>query len=104
MNKTIKKEIIKQLRDKKPPAEWQRLITRYLDENEGSDKAIIIRCRYLNGRGFWRTMRELEKQSIYLSQTVFYNRLEEALGEIALRAAYERLICPYCLGGGEDVK
>ena len=102
MNKTIKKEIIKQLRDKNPPTDWQRLILRYLDENAGSEKAAILRCRYFNGWGYWRTVRALNTQGIYLSQTVFYNRLEEALGEIALRAAYERLICPYCLGGGEN--
>ena len=102
MNKIIKKEITKQLRDKNPPAEWQRLILRYLDENAGSDKAVILRCRYFNAWGYWRTLRELNRQGFYLSQTVFYNRLEEALGEIALRAAYERLICPYCLGGDNE--
>lgn len=104
MNKTIKTEIIKQLRDKNPPAEWQRLILRYLDEIAGTDKAIILRARYFGGRGYWWTLRELNRQGFYMSQTVFYERLGEAIGEIALRAAYERLICPYCLGGGENEK
>ena len=102
MNKTIKKEIEKQLRDKNPPAEWQRLIARYLDEIAGSDKAMIIRARYFLGMGYWRAIRELNRQGVYLSQTAFYIRVGEALADIALRAAYERLICPYCLGGRED--
>lgn len=97
MNKTIKKEIEKYLRDKNPPAEWQRLIARYLDEISGSDKAVILRSRYFNGWGYWRTLRELNKQNFYFSQTVFYERLAEALADLAMRAAYERLICPYCI-------
>ena len=104
MNKAIKQEIIKQLRDKNPPVEWQRLIMRYLDEIAGSETAVILRTRYFLGWGYWRTLRELNRQGFYLSQTVFYERLGEALGEIALRAAYERLICPYCLGGGDGEK
>jgi len=97
MNKALKKEIEKQLRDKNPPAEWQRIIARYLDEIAGSDKAVILRTRYVLGWGYWRTIRELNRQGFYMSQTVFYERLGEALGEIAMRAAYERLICPYCM-------
>ena len=97
MNKTLKREIEKQLRDKNPPVEWQRIIARYLDEIAGSDKAVILRTRYVLGWGYWRTVRELNRQGFYLSQTVFYERLGEALGEIAMRAAYERLICPYCM-------
>lgn len=97
MNKAIKKEIEKQLRDKNPPVEWQRLIMRYFDEIAGSDKAVILRSRYVLGWGYWRILKELNRQGFYMSQTVFYERLGEALGEIALRAAYERIICPYCL-------
>ena len=97
MNKAIKKEIEKHLRDKNPPAEWQRIILQYFDAVEGSDKAVILRTRYFLGWGYWRTLRELNRQGFYMSQTVFYNRLDEALGELALRAAYERLICPYCM-------
>ena len=104
MNKAIKKEIIKHLRDQNPPAEWQRLILRYLSEIAGSELSVILRCRYTLGWGYWKTIRELNKNGFYLSQTVFYARLGEALNEIALRAAYERLICPYCLGGGENDK
>lgn len=99
MNKAIKKEIEKQLRDKNPPTEWQRLIMRYLDEIAGSDTAVILRARYFLGWGYWRTVRELNRQGFYMSQTVFYERIAEALGDIAIRAAYERLICPYCIGG-----
>ncbi len=102
MNKAIKKEIEKQLNAKNPPAEWQRLILRYYDEIAGSDKAVILRARYVLGWGYWRTLKELNAQGFYLSKTVFYNRIEEGLEEIALRAAYERLICPYCLGGAND--
>lgn len=97
MNKALKKEIEKQLRDKNPPVEWQRLIARYMDEIAGTDKAVILRTRYVHGWGYWRTLRELNRQGFYFSQTVFYERLGEALGEIAMRAAYERLVCPYCL-------
>ena len=97
MNKALKKEIEKQLRDKNPPIEWQRVINRYLEEIAGSDKAVILRARYVLGWGYWRTLRELNRQGFYMSQTVFYERLGEALGEIALRAAYERLICPCCI-------
>ena len=96
MQKAIKKEIEKHLRDNNPPAEWQRLILRYLDDIAGTDTAVIIRARYFNGWGYWRTLRELNKQGFYLSQTVFYERIGEALAEIAMRAAYERLLCPYC--------
>lgn len=97
MNKAIKKEIEKQLRDKNPPAEWQKIIFRYFDEIAGSDKAVILRARYVHGWGYWRTIKELNRQGFYLSQTVFYERLAEALADIAMRAAYERLICPYCI-------
>lgn len=101
MHKDIKKEIEKQLRSKNPPEEWQRVIMRYLEEIAGSDKAIILRTRYFLGWGYWRTLRELNRQGHYFSQTVFYERLGEALADIAIRAAYERLICPYCLTGKE---
>ena len=97
MHKAIKKEIEKQLRNHNPPAEWQRLILRYLDDIAGTDKAIIMRARYFNGWGYWRTIRELNKQGFYMSQTVFYERIGEALADVAMRAAYERLICPYCI-------
>lgn len=96
MQKAIKKEIEKHLRDNNPPAEWQRLILRYLDDIAGTDTAVIMRARYFNGWGYWRTLRELNKQGFYMSQTVFYERISEALAEIAMRAAYERLLCPYC--------
>ena len=104
MKKAIKKEIEKQLRDKNPSAEWQRLIMRYLDEIAGSETAVILRCRYFLGWGYWRTLRELNKQGFYMSQTVFYERVDEAIGEIALRAAYERLICPCCIGGQNEAE
>lgn len=97
MNKAIKKEIEKQLRSKNPPAEWQRIISRYMDEIAGSDKAIILRMRYFNGRGYWRTIQELNNNRFYMSQTIFYERVGEIIADIALRAAYERLICPYCV-------
>lgn len=97
MNKVLKKEIEKYLRDKNPPAEWQRLILRYLDDIAGTDKAVILRTRYMLGYGYWRSLRELNRQGFYFSQTVYYERLGEALGDLAMRAAYERLICPYCL-------
>lgn len=97
MNKAIKKEIEKQLREKIPSAEWQRLISRYYDEIAGTDKAIILRMRYVRGLGYWRTVRELNRQGFYMSQTVFYERIDEAIADLAMRAAYERLICPYCL-------
>lgn len=104
MNKAIKKEIEKHLRDKNPSAEWQRLLMRYLDEIAGSETAVILRCRYFLGWGYWRTLRELNKNGFYISQTVFYERVDEAIGEIALRAAYERLICPCCIGGQNENK
>lgn len=97
MNKTLKKEIEKQLREKHPSAEWQRLILRYYDEIAGTEKAVILRSRYVLGWGYWRTLRELNRQGFYFSQTVFYERLDEAIADIAIRAAYERLICPYCI-------
>ena len=98
MKKAIKKEIEKQLREKNPPAEWQGVISRYMDEIAGSDKAVILYSRYMCGWGYWRTLRELNRQGFYMSQTVFYERLNEALGDLALRAAYEGLICPYSDG------
>lgn len=101
MKKIIKKEIEKQLRDKNPSAEWQRLLARYLDDIAGTDKAVILRVRYERRRGYWQTLRELNRHGVYLSTTAFYQHLDEALAEIALRAAYERLICPYCLDKAE---
>ena len=95
MEKSIKKEIEKQLRDKNPSVEWQRVILRYLEEIAGSDKAVIIRARYMSGWGYWRTLRELNRHGFYMSTTAFYQHLDEALGDLALRAAYERLISPY---------
>lgn len=97
MNKVIKKEIEKQLRAENPPTEWQRLILRYYDDIAGTDKAVILRSLYVLGWGYWRTLRELNRQGFYMSQTVFYMRRAEALADIAMRAAYERLICPYCM-------
>lgn len=104
MNKAIKKEIEKQLRSQNAPEAWQRLLMRYFSDIAGTDKAVILRCRYVLGWGYWRTLRELNKNGFYMSQTVFYEHCGEAIGEIALRAAYEGLICPYCMGGGEDDK
>lgn len=95
MNKAIKKEIEKQLRDKNPPAEWGKIITRYFDEIAGSDTAVILRARYVLGWGYWRTIKELNRQGFYMSKTVFYERIVEALAEIAVRAAYKHLISPY---------
>lgn len=102
MNKAIKKEIERQLRSKNPPAEWQRIISRYLDEIAGSDKAIILRVRYFNGRGYWQTIKELNAQRYFMSQTIFYERVGEIIADLALRAAYERLICPYCIKGDKE--
>ena len=100
MNKAIKKEIKKQLREKHPPKEWETLISQYLNETEGTDKYIILCGQCMCGWGYWRTLRELNKNGFYMSQTVFYERLDEALGDLALRAAYERLISPYGEGEG----
>lgn len=99
MNKAIKKEIEKQLRNKNAPEAWQRLFMRYFSDIAGTDKAVILRCRYILGMGYWRTLRELNKSGFYMSQTVFYEHCSEAIAEIALRAAYENLICPYCMSG-----
>lgn len=97
MDKTIKKEIEKQLRNKSPSEAWRLLIQRYYDDLAGDEKSVILRCCYERGWGYWRTLRELNRQGFYMSQTVFYERKDRAIEEIALRAAYERLICPYCL-------
>ena len=97
MNRSIKKEIEKQLKNQNAPEVWQRLLMRYFSDIAGTDKAIILRCRYILGWGYWRTLRELNKNGFYMSQTVFYEHCSEAIAEIALRAAYEGLICPYCL-------
>lgn len=99
MNKAIKKELIKQLREKSPPEEWEKVISRYMDDIAGSDKAVILTCRYIRGWGYWRTLRELNRQGFYMSQTVFYQHLDDALGGLALYAAYEKLIYPYAEAG-----
>lgn len=98
MDKAIKKELEKQLREKSPPDEWQKVIAQYMDEIAGSDKAVILYCRYIRGWGYWRTLRELNRQGFYMSQTVFYQHLDDALGGLALRAAFEGLINPYTKG------
>lgn len=102
MKKSLKREIEKHLRDQNPPEAWQRLILRYFDDIAGTDAAVILRSRYVLRWGYWRTVRELNRQGFYMSQTVFYERIDEALWEIAMRAAYERLVCPYCIGKNHE--
>lgn len=100
MEKRIKKEIKKQLRAQKPSikerdAAWERLIIGYLEEKEGTETAAILRGIYINGWGPYKMLRELNRLGFYMSHTVLYERLNEGLEALAIRAAYEHLINPY---------
>lgn len=92
MEKRIKKEIEKALRN--PCGELGELIKKYYSEAD-PDKGVIIRRFYFERRGFWATMRELRRYGFYMEKTTFYRLKDEVIEEIAMRACYEHLICPY---------
>ena len=92
MNRDIKRTIEKALR--KPCGDLGELIKKYYAETE-PDKGVIIRRFYFEGRGFWATMRELRRCGFYMAKTTFYRLKDEIIADIAMRACYEHLICPY---------
>lgn len=99
MEKRIKKAIKQQLRAKTRDEAWERLINDYFAEEASTETAQVLSGIYIKGWGPYKTLRELNRAGLYMSHTTLYERLNEGLEALALRAAYEHLINPYREGG-----
>lgn len=93
MEKALKKEIERNL--KKPTGKYVDIIGDYLQENAGNEKSIIIKYFFFEKCGYWRVIKELNKIGVYVSHGAFYNIKDIVVTDIALRACYEHLVCPY---------
>ena len=93
MEKRIKKEIAKALCSRGGALE--DIIQAYYSENKGKEKGVIVRRYYFERRGYRATMRELRRCGYYCERSQFYRLKDEVLSDIAMRACYEHLICPY---------
>lgn len=93
MEKRIKKEIEKQL--KNPTGAFKALIAAYAESVKGTEKAVILRRFYKERLGFFACMRELNRCGFWLEKTTFYRIKCDIVTDVALRACYDHLICPY---------
>lgn len=93
MQKALKKVIEQNLRE--PCGAFGELIKKYYAEVEGTEIEVMMRCFFFEHRGYWATMRALNRAGYYAEKTTFYRMKSDIVVEIALRACYEHLICPY---------
>ena len=93
MDKTIKQEVKRNLQN--PSGAFGELIQRYYEAAAGTEKAIFIKYFFFENRGYWATMRALNRAGFYVEKTTFYRIKDDIITDIALRACYEHLICPY---------
>lgn len=93
MQKEIKKAIEGALRN--PCGAFGELIKKYYAEAEGTERAVFIKSFFFEGRGYWQTMRALNRAGYYAEKTTFYRMKADIIIDIALRACYEHLISPY---------
>lgn len=92
MNKKIRKEIEYNLRnyDNLNPAEpWRNVISAVLTKYRDTEKGRLIELRYFLGRSEVQICMEL-----HISQRLYYDWIKDILQDVALMAAYEKLIKP----------
>lgn len=93
MEKWIKKEVVNQLRD--PSGKFGDIISEYMTEVEGTEKSIFIKSFFMERKGYWTVMKELKKKDYYIERSTFYRIKDDIVIDIALRACFEQLLCPY---------
>lgn len=93
MDKTIKQEVKRNLQN--PSGAFGELIQRYYEAAAGTEREIFIKYFFFENRGFWAVMRALKRHGYYIEKTTFYRIKDDIITDIALRACYEHLICPY---------
>ncbi len=93
MEKSIKKEVVKNIRE--PWGTFASLISDYRESVADTEKETILVYFIEKKLSYWRVMRILNRQGFYLERTTFYRIKDEIITDIALRACYEHLICPY---------
>ena len=92
MNKKIRKEIEYNLRNFNyldPANPWRNVIESVLIKYQDSEKGRLIELRYFRGKSEVQICMEL-----YISKRLYYDWIKEILHDVALMAAYEKLIKP----------
>lgn len=94
MEKSIKKEVVKNIRE--PWGTFASLLQEYRESVAGTPKEDILVFFIEKKLSYWRVMRILQRNGFYIERATFYRIKDEVITDIALRACYEHLICPYC--------
>lgn len=92
MNKRIRKEIEAKLREYKnlsPADPWKNVIDSVLTKYKGTEKGRLIELRYYHKRREVQVCMEL-----HISQRLYYDWINQIIQDVALMAAYEKLIKP----------
>lgn len=92
MNKKIRKEIEYNLRNfpyLAPADPWRNVIESVLTKYQDTEKGRLIELRYLRNKSEVQICMEL-----FISKRLYYDWIKEILQDVALMAAYEKLIKP----------
>ena len=92
MNKKIRREIEYYLRNYKnldSADPWHNVITAVIDKYRDTEKGRLIELRYFRRRKEVQICMEL-----HISQRLYYDWINDILQDVALMAAYEKLIKP----------
>ena len=92
MNKRIRKEIeyhLKIYKDLEPANPWKNVIDSVVTKYQDTDKGRLIELRYFRKKTEVQICMEL-----YISRQSYYEWINDILQDVALMAAYEKLIKP----------
>ena len=92
MNKRIRKEIEYHLRlykDLEPADPWKNVIESVVTKYQDTEKGRLIDLRYFKGKTEVQICMEL-----FISKRLYYDWIRDILQDLALMAAYEKLIKP----------
>lgn len=92
MNKKIRKEIENKLRNYKnlsPADPWRNVIDSVLTKYKDTEKGRLIDLRYNKNRREVQVCMEL-----HISQRLYYDWINQIIQDVALMAAFEKLIKP----------
>ena len=92
MTKKIRKEIEYNLRNfyyLDPADPWRNVIESVLTKYQDSEKGRLIELRYFRNKSEVQICMEL-----FISKRLYYDWIKEILQDVALMAAYEKLIKP----------
>lgn len=92
MNKRIRREIEYHLRiykDLEPADPWRNVIDSVITKYQDTEKGRLIELRYFRNKSEVQICMEL-----YISKRLYYDWIKEILQDVALMAAYEKLIKP----------